>query len=346
MKKPLISIIVPVYNTSSGVREAVGQILSQQFNDFELILVDDGSSDDSLEVIREIEKADGRVRVFTKENGGPSSARNVGLEHARGDYIQFYDSDDGIANDSLSVVSRAIQKASSDLVVSGWRIDINKDGQVVEGYKTISPDEKIINSNMQAEILRSLGTNGVLYNLWNKLFRADIIRDNSLRFREDLMLGEDLVFSLKYFSLIEKIDIIPDITYHYQTNSSTSTVASSSLVPEYQLAIDQELVDFVGGADSQEATDLATWLRWRWISTYWSAIAGSKMPFKEKLSRIRQVKIPDLKMVGSAKYIGFKKYVMLLAIRVASLSAPTSLLLGKCWKFLKEAIIFMRTKLR
>ena len=122
MRQPLLSIIIPVWNASDNIRHIVNSVLSQSLDNFELILIDDGSSDDTLSVLHAIEKTDKRVKVYTKPNGGPSSARNLGLEKAQGKYIQFYDADDDITPNALRTIVQAIKESKSDLVVSGWKI--------------------------------------------------------------------------------------------------------------------------------------------------------------------------------------------------------------------------------
>ena len=255
MDRPLVSIIVPVWNAGETVPRMADTILDQSFENFELILVDDGSTDDTLSILREIEKTDSRVRVFTKPNGGPSSARNLGLEKVNGEYIQFYDADDSVATGALQVIVNAIRKSKGDLLVSGWRIDLQGEKKRVDGYKRISPERELVSNDLRVYILRSLGTNGMLYNLWNKLFRADIIRKYHLRFREDISFGEDLIFALHYFPYISRLQVISDITYHYQESSTgafgksalnTRSIQRNSLHSRVKIELQKPAIYFIG----------------------------------------------------------------------------------------------------
>ena len=124
MSQPLLSIIIPAWNTGDSVRQIVNSVISQSFTDFEMIIIDDGSTDDTPRILQAIEKTDERIRVFTKENGGPSSARNLGLDKATGKYIQFYDADDNIASDALANTISSIESLKCDLLISGWQIDL------------------------------------------------------------------------------------------------------------------------------------------------------------------------------------------------------------------------------
>lgn len=214
MQKPAVSIIIPVWNTGDCIKDIVKSITSQKFDDFELLLVDDGSTDNTPSILKELGRNDARIRIFTKPNGGPSSARNTGLDNAKGKYIQFYDSDDNISDDALSTVMNAVNSHDRDLLVSGWQIDVEGTKGIVRDYKQINPEPEIIDDNIIEYTLGSIGSGGTLYNLWNKLFKAEIIKENNLRFREDLRFGEDLIFSLQYISKLDlsRLSLISLIT--------------------------------------------------------------------------------------------------------------------------------------
>lgn len=342
MATPLLSIVIPVWNAGDGIRRIVSAIVTQSFDDFELILVDDGSTDDTLSVLRAIERTDKRIKVYAKPNGGPSSARNVGLEKSTGTYIQFYDSDDGIADDALTVTTSAIERSNSDLLVSGWQIDLQSPKGLVKNYKHITPQEKLITDNIPEYVLRSLGTDGTLYNLWNKLFRADIIRSHNLRFREDLRFGEDVLFSLEYFKHVRSLGIISDVTYHYQTNSKTSVFSSSSIIPEYREENDKAIVAFVGDNSPEVEYNLLQWLRWRWLMSYWSLVAGSNKKLGEKFQLIKAFQ-PEKLVLAHPKYIGLKKYFLQLIAMATRTTTIGSLLLGWTMNLSKKTIILLKT---
>ena len=346
MKSPLVSIIVPAWNIGENIQNIVNSIINQPFGDFELIIIDDGSSDNTLSILKGLEKIDSRIKVFTKINGGPSSARNIGLEYANGKYIQFYDSDDNIPKNAMKITTSAIKKTSSDMLVSGWQIDLQSPKGLIENYKQIKPKEETINKDTTKYTLRSLGSIGTLYNLWNKLFRADIIRKYNLRFREDLYFGEDLLFSLDYIKHINSLSVIPDITYNYLTNSKTSVFSLSSINPNYRKINDEAIIAFAGPNPTDVEYDLSQWLRWRWLMSYWSQVAVSKISYREKLQLIREFKPTNLSVIKTPKNIGWKKYIIQLIASMARLSAFTSLLPGQLFQVLKKAIMFVKLNLR
>ncbi len=344
MEKPLVSIIIPVYNAVHTVQDIVMTILDEKFHDFELILVDDGSTDNTPEVLRKLENKDSRVKVITKKNGGPSSARNAGLEKASGEYLIFFDADDNIMPGSLQILVDAIQKTNSDLIVSGWQIDTKKHTK----QSTMTPKRVSINYELlKPFVIRSLGINGTLYNLWNKVFRADIIRSNDLHFREDLRFGEDLIFGLHYMEHVRQLNIIPDVTYRYLAGNEGGVFSSSSLSPDYRRINTEELDRFAGHNRTPELNDLTNWVLWRWQLSYWIIVAGAKkIPLSQKLGLIRQNHDDNLVVTKNSKYIGAKKLWMERIANVVRRVPILAFLLGKALHLLKRLIIYIKSTIR
>ena len=345
MSQPLLSIIIPAWNTGDSVRQIVNSVISQSFTDFEMIIIDDGSTDDTPRILQAIEKTDERIRVFTKENGGPSSARNLGLDKATGKYIQFYDADDNIASDALANTISSMESLKCDLLISGWQIDLQSPKGLITNYKQIAPNEEKVTSNITEYVLRSMGNDGKLYNLWNKLFNADIIRKHHLRFQESLWFGEDVLFSLEYLKYTRSLCVIPDVTYHYLTNNSTSVFSSSSINPEYRIANDEAIVRFAGDNPTEAEHNFLQWLRWRWLMSYWSLVAGSNKKLSNKLQPINAFNPPGL-VLARAKHIGSKNYLIQLIAMVARTTALGSLLLGWSINLIKKTIIFIKTTIQ
>ena len=187
---PTISVIVPVYNTEKYLRRCIDSVLAQTYQDFELLLIDDGSKDSSGAICDEYAAQDTRVRVFHKENGGVSSARNVGLDNAQGIWIAFADSDDYVFPCWLE-----------NFINNSSGVDM-----VVQGFKTSYAYEFMHNKDVHGisykgsckEGLLELFNNCYLGYLWVKLFRADIIRENHIRFDMKISLHEDENFVLEY----------------------------------------------------------------------------------------------------------------------------------------------------
>ena len=152
----MVSVIIPIYNCEKYLNECISSVLGQTYKDFELILVDDGSTDNSLNICYEFAKKDSRIIVIHQENGGVSSARNKGLKNAKGEFITFVDSDDYVENDWLKMLLTAILANNADVSICGIKFD-NKLRCLCEN-----------NSLTKDELLFELQKNGLLYSVFNK----------------------------------------------------------------------------------------------------------------------------------------------------------------------------------
>jgi len=237
---PKISVIVPVYNVEKYLCRCIDSILSQTFRDFELLLIDDGSTDGSGRICDTYAEKDHRVRCFHKKNGGVSSARNMGLTNVNGGGICFVDADDYLFPNALEnyVISNA------DLVLQGY--STTDEGDKVMDSRTCTTHDTIHNA------LRDIFNYGMFFGpLWNKMLRTDIIRNNHLRFDETCCWREDELFMYQYCCHIESLEILPSIAYSYELRDNSlmhrdwrspnaivdvvlkCMVASSKLNPDY-----------------------------------------------------------------------------------------------------------------
>lgn len=206
-----LSIIIPVYNVEKYVGRCLDSILGQSFSEFEIILVDDGSSDNSLIVLENYASKDKRVRVVSKPNGGVSSARNQGLKLAKGDWIQFIDADDELMPDALEILLSGISD-DIDIVVADYVYDPDQGLPEIESITM----QRCIDSG---EFLFSLPFNRYGGFLWNKLFRRIVIEDNSLTFCEKILYNEDRLFVFEYLTKTSgKRKFINKPVYRYYQN--------------------------------------------------------------------------------------------------------------------------------
>lgn len=219
---PKISIIVPVYNVAKYLVRCIDSILSQSFTDFELLLVNDGSSDDSGKICDNYAKKDSRIKVYHKENGGVSSARNLGLINACGDWIAFVDSDDYLLVDSLQMFINKIDK-NIDLIICGYNI-CDEDSNL-KFSTTIEHRNELIQKEDAIKIMfKNSYYNGYIY---NKLFKRSIIEDNKILFNEKIYYNEDRLFCVEYLtSLNLKILYSSEPVYMYilHENSAMSLI--------------------------------------------------------------------------------------------------------------------------
>lgn len=199
MEYPYISIIVPVYNVEHYLNKCLESIISQTYSNWECILVDDGSSDGSLKICKEFANKDKRFHVFTKVNGGVSSARNLGLTKANGEWIFFSDADDILEQDCLQVLSDG-SLSGCKLVMGGFNV-LTEFGETKESCE-LSVVKELSKEQVLIELYRPTDFSYQGY-LWNKLYYTKIIKDNSLRFNEDISFNEDGLFLLQYVCRLE-----------------------------------------------------------------------------------------------------------------------------------------------
>lgn len=200
---PTISIIVPVYNTEQYLPRCIDSILSQSFTDFELLLIDDGSTDGSSAICDDYAKKDNRVRVFHKENGGASSARNVGLDNAKGEWVTFVDSDDYVLDNYLSL---GFEK-NIDMYVQNWKY---ADGLVKDCYEPCVIEEdgygQFLKENIHTDMFRTACCSFV---------KSKILNDNNIKFDTRFKLGEDTLFVMDYYKYAKSICIVGNSCYIY-----------------------------------------------------------------------------------------------------------------------------------
>lgn len=207
--QPKISVIVPVYKAEKYLHRCVDSILAQTFTDFELILVNDGSPDNSGAICDEYAQKDSRVCVFHKENGGVSSARNLGLDNAQGEYITFCDADDYVTPDWLMAYSDSMLH-NTDLAIQGYNI-IDCDKRIIRHL----PSQKGNSIEAKHELIISLICQGMYGYLWIKLFRRQIIEENNIRFDIKSAFREDEQFFSKYLEYTTTFCCIDKENYFY-----------------------------------------------------------------------------------------------------------------------------------
>ena len=226
VQNPTVSIIVPVYNAAKTLRRCVDSVLRQEFSDFELLLVDDGSRDDSPAICDEYAQLDGRVQVIHKKNAGVSAARNDALDRARGTYLQFLDSDDWLAPEAARLLVHAAQESRCDLVIADfYRVSgdrISHKGEIDE--EGVMTREEFAGYMMENPADYYYGV------LWNKLYRREIVEQNRLRMDVKVRWCEDFLFNLEYILRAETFYALRVPIYYY-VKTKGSLVAQSLTLP-------------------------------------------------------------------------------------------------------------------
>lgn len=213
-KRPNISVIVPVYNVEKYLIRCVNSILNQEYHDFELILVDDGSPDQSPQICDNLKLRDSRIQVVHKENGGLSDARNAGLKVARGDYIAFVDSDDVVSKHYLSILYNALSNSECDIAVCSfakfskeisYEPIVEEKPEIVSGYEMLNR----IYSEDHMEYLQTVVA-------WNKLYRKSLF--DNIHFPKG-MIHEDEATTYRLYFKAEKVALVQSKLYFYYQNN-------------------------------------------------------------------------------------------------------------------------------
>lgn len=209
--RPMVSIIVPIYNAEQYLRRCVDSILNQEYTDFELLLVNDGSTDASGDICEEYGDRDPRVIVIQKENTGVSDSRNRALDRARGKYLQFLDSDDWITPDATRLFVRAAEEYGCDMVISDFYRVV---GERLSPKGDIEEEGVLTREEFAAHMMENPADfyYGVL---WNKLYRRDIVEEHNLRMDTDINWCEDFMFNLEYIRYAKVFYALHAPIYYY-----------------------------------------------------------------------------------------------------------------------------------
>lgn len=209
--QPMVSIIVPIYNAEQYLRRCVDSILNQEYTDYELLLVNDGSTDASGDICEEYGDQDPRVIVIQKENTGVSDSRNRAIDRARGKYLQFLDSDDWITPDATRLFVRAAEEYGCDMVISDFYRVV---GERLSPKGDIEEEGVLTREEFAAHMMENPADfyYGVL---WNKLYRRDIVEEHKLRMDTDISWCEDFMFNLEYIRHARRFYALHTPIYYY-----------------------------------------------------------------------------------------------------------------------------------
>ena len=214
----MISVIVPVYNAEKYLHRCIDSILAQTFTDFELLLVDDGAKDRSGEICDEYAAKDSRVSVFHKENGGVSSARNLGLDKAQGEWIIFIDSDDWIADGMFKSMYEKATSEKADLVYCDLRMLFNDHAEVLHIAKYDTDRTKMLDNFIKSTFGTAVGM----------LAKKNLYESNEIRYPIEVKFCEDFYVAIRLMLYSEKICYIPTTYYYYNRQNEASASHSFS----------------------------------------------------------------------------------------------------------------------
>jgi len=223
--EPVITVIIPAYNASDHLAKCVNSLKKQQFRDFEIIAVNDGSTDNTQQVLEyQLQLLDRPYTIVTRKNGGVSAARNSGIEHARGKYLFFIDADDYLSPHCLLKLYNKMVEGSSDIVFCGF-VRVDKAGRLIKGYRdsysyleTVVESQRAIISFLRKEIWISVGC---------ALYRKETVDKYRLKFLEGCNYGEDQDFIIRYLSNSQCVSSVPEELMYYVSHPASATNQST-----------------------------------------------------------------------------------------------------------------------
>ena len=213
MKKDKVSVIVPVYNVEKYLKRNIESLLKQKYSNFEIIYVDDGSTDNCLDLLKEYKLKDDRIKIIHTKNYGVSHARNTGMNHATGRYITFVDGDDYVDDDYLDYLLSLVKGNNLKIGIS-LNHHINDD---------MTQDRNLQNDTKNSyEIIQKIYMNKIFMAVWNRIYDREFLEDNNIKFEESIWYAEGMHFNIQCLTCADKVAVGNKKVYHYISNPNSA----------------------------------------------------------------------------------------------------------------------------
>lgn len=241
-----ISIIIPVYNAAQYLKECLESVLTQTIKEIEVICINDGSTDDSLEILNQFQQRDSRILIVDQKNHGVSAARNAGLKIATGKYLGFVDADDTIEKEYFEILFSAAEENRCEIIYSKF----------LANEKHLATNRKYNKEEIIQEILPLYLEKDVFNSIWNKLYLNLLIKQNDIQFPVGKKIGEDADFNLQILEFTENLFYLDYVGYHYREvfGSATRNVSVQNYLKDAVQLFNEEPIDFVKNSISPEIT--------------------------------------------------------------------------------------------
>lgn len=224
----LVSIIIPVYNAESYLERCLDSALSQTYSNIEVVCVNDGSRDGSLDILRSFERKDHRIKVIDKKNGGVSAARNDGIKVSQGDYILFIDADDWIDSKTVEISLEYAKKYNAEHVRYTYVREFNDSKRIVYSGKVYSSPKYIERKDFFSNHIIDDFIETYNYNsIWMFLIKKEFLTNNNIQFDETTFYAEDFLFAMNIYEKLESVVYLPYAFYHYMNNMNSITTKVS-----------------------------------------------------------------------------------------------------------------------
>lgn len=231
----LISVIIPLYNAENYIRQTLESVLAQTYKKFELIVVDDGSTDSSRSICHNFATEFSNIYLYTQENSGVGTARNRGLSEASGEFVLFLDADDLLAEDALTLLLKCQHETEADFVVGAYQ-KIAVDGTIKEKRDYNFPWEESFSEYITMDREEMLeftvdfenypSTHYIMGFCWGRLYKTNILRENNIQFSEKTWFADDSIFTLDYVSLASKMAIVKNTVLFYRDYDESTSISS------------------------------------------------------------------------------------------------------------------------
>lgn len=283
-EKHLVSVIIPVYNSAVYLKDILDDIINQTYDYLQIIIIDDGSKDDSVKIAEYYAKKDSRIEVYSGSNNGQSKARNIGLSLAKGKFIRFLDSDDRVPLDSIEkMVTAMVESPGIDMVIGNFISD-----SPYGIYSGNNLKNQVISEQQFAELFVKAPRAFYYGAPWNKLYNTNIIKQYKIRFDESISWCEDLLFNLEYYKRCKNIGILTCDNGIYQyfirqtgvTGSIKQNRQEEARIEEYRY---QELLKYFESFNLQQEFQLG----WKYINFYYRLTKCVKKDDERKSIRDR-----------------------------------------------------------
>ena len=325
----LLSVIVPVYNAGEYLRKCLDSIISQTYQNLEIIVINDGSKDNSIDIIKEYEKKDTRIVFINQKNKGLPATRKVGVENAKGKYIAFVDQDDYIENNAYDVCMKNI--FDNDILIFGVSSDFEKENYSIE-LKTKNLDDK-------NALIKEMLANGIFNFAWNKIYKTSLLKNHDY-FPIGFNQGEDLLLNCKVFKEANKIICIEDVLYHYMHRGKDTIINSFTKNNEKVLVAKKEAVQQLIG-ECQTYYDYM--IKEYEVFTINLFMKGNNLPFSSKRRLVKEYILSDeIVKKGNASNLYGKIFKMIASSYSATLIVIAYYMLNGAKNLLGDFYLIVR----
>lgn len=282
-----ISVIVPVYNVEHYLERCLDSILKQNYNEFEIILINDGSTDGSLDICKKYAKKYENIQLVNQKNQGSGYARNTGMKVARGRYYYFCDPDDYLDEHFFESVDKAIERNPELIIYSYWE-ESEKDGEFYNKRLIEIEENRYLNQKDFRAVFEELFSKNLLYTLWNKVYSRRFLKENNIKFTNAPM-GQDTRFNLCLYPFLKSVQLIKTPYYHYVSNrTGSSTTKYRTNRVELQLE-EVKLLNRTLRMMDKDGKQLTDKVKTNILLDNCSRIANANITKTEKLEEIKKV---------------------------------------------------------